>query len=171
MNSRTIVFVHKNYLKQGSSVGGIISKFKNLGFGTFSKLYNNGEISISDYASGIWGYKNSRQAKKIQNRVCRYLLSVNAKTPLSALHRDMGLTRPKYRMYLTILRFYNCLIKIKNDRLIFNKFEYDLQNISNDNWSGDLEKVNETAELSIKKVCQKFLVKIWECRKNKLLTC
>ena len=52
-------------------------------------------------------------------------------------------TRPKYRMYLNILRFYYRLIKMKNDRLTFNIFEYDLQNISNDNWSGGLENILE----------------------------
>ena len=46
-------------------------------------------------------------------------------------------------MSLNILRFYNCLIKMKNDRLTFNIFECDLKNISNDNWSGDLENILE----------------------------
>ena len=55
----------------------------------------------------------------------------------------MGWTKPKYRMYLNILRFYNHLIKMKNDRLTFNIFEYDLQNILNDNWSGNLENILE----------------------------
>ena len=35
---------------------------------------------------------------------------------------------------------------MKNDRLTYNIFEYDLQNISNDNcdnWSGDLENILE----------------------------
>ena len=130
----------------GRALGAIIAKFKtfkNIGFETFSKLYNSGVIPISDYASAIWGYRNSGHAEKIQNRACRYFLGVNAKTPLSALHGDMGWTRPKYRMYLNILRFYNRLIKMKNDRLTFSIFEYDLQNISNDNWSGDLENILE----------------------------
>ena len=46
-------------------------------------------------------------------------------------------------MYLNTLRFYNSLIKMKNDRLTFNIFEYDLQDISNDNWSGDLVNILE----------------------------
>ena len=74
-------------------MGGIISKFrtfKNIGFETFSKLCNDGVIPISDYASAIWGYKNSGHAETIQNRACRYFLGLNAKTPISALHWHMG---------------------------------------------------------------------------------
>ena len=89
------------------------------------------------------------RAEKIQNRACHYFLGVNAKTPLSALHGDMGWTRPKYRMYLNILRIYNHFSKMKNDRLTFNIFECDLQNISNDNCSGVLENIINMHEKSI----------------------
>ena len=36
---------------------------------------------------------------------------------------------------------------MKNDRLTFHIFEYDLQNISNDNWSGDLENILEDTNM------------------------
>ena len=32
-------------------------------------------------------------------------------------------------------------MKMNNNRLTYKIFEYDLQNISNDNWSGELEKI------------------------------
>ena len=33
------------------------------------------------------------------------------------------------------------MINMNNDRLTYKIFEYDLQNISNDNWSRELEKI------------------------------
>ena len=128
----------------GRALGGIISKFKtfkNIGFNTFTKLYHTGVVPINEYASGIWVFRNFRQAEKVQNRAVRYFLGVNSKTPIDFLNGETGWSRPKYRIYLNIFRFYNCLMNMNNDRLTYKIFEYDLQNISTDNWSGELEKI------------------------------
>ena len=128
----------------GRALGGIILKFKtfkNIGFNTFTKLYHTGVVPINEYASGIWGFRNFRQAEKVQNRAVRYFLGVNSKTPIDFLNGETGWSRPKYRIYLNILRFYNRLMNMNNDRLTYKIFEYDLQNISNDNSSGELEKI------------------------------
>ena len=71
----------------------------------------------------------------------RYFLGVNNRTPIDFLNGETGWSRPKYIIYLNILRFYNRLINMNNDRLTYKIFEYDLQNISSDNWSGELEKI------------------------------
>ena len=69
-----------------------------------------------------------------------YLLGVNKKTPIDFLNGETGWARPEYRIYLNILRFYNHLINMNNDKLTYKIFECDLQNISNENWSGEIEK-------------------------------
>ena len=71
----------------------------------------------------------------------RYFLGVNSKTPIDFLNGETGWSRPTYRIYLNILKFYNRLMNMNNDRLTYKIFEYDLQNISSDNWSGELEKI------------------------------
>ena len=106
----------------GQALGGIISKFKtfkNIGFNTFTKLYHTGVVPINEYASGIWGFRNFRQAEKVQNRAVRYFLGVNSKTPIDFLNGETGWSRPKYRIYLNILRFYNRLMNMNNDRLTY----------------------------------------------------
>ena len=127
----------------GWALGGIISKFKtfkNIGFNTFTKLYHTGVVPINEYESGIWGFQNFRQAEKVQNRAVRHFLGVNSRSSIDFLNGETGWSGPKYRIYLNILRFYNRLMNMNNDRLTYKIFEYDLQNISNDNWSGGLEK-------------------------------
>ena len=75
---------------------------------------------------------------------------------------------------------------MKNDRLTFNIFEYDLQNISNDNWSGGLENILEDinmhenlilgSEVDINAAKEKLLILSdleWQdslCTKTKLRT-
>jgi hypothetical protein len=77
----------------GRALGGIISKFKtsrNVGFETYSTLYNNGVIPVMDYCSGIWGYGNYDICNKIQQRAIRYYLGVHSKAPILAIEGDTG---------------------------------------------------------------------------------
>ena len=121
----------------GHALGSLISKFKPYkgnGYSTFTKLYEQGVIPITDYCSSVWGVLNPSFAEKIQNRVCRYFLGVHSKTPLHVLQGDVGWLKPKYRIYLNILKNYNRLIKMDHERLTYRIFEHDLQNITNDSW-------------------------------------
>ena len=110
-------------------------------------MYHTGVVPIIEYASGIWGFKNFKQAENVQNRAVRYFLGVNNKTPLEFLQGETGWTRPKYRIYLNMLRFYNRLVRMNHDRLTYKIFEYDLQNFSSDSWSGELENILEDLNL------------------------
>ena len=128
----------------GRALGGLISKFKthkNIGYHTFTKLFNQGITPITDYCNGIWGFKHSSFAEKVQLRAARYFMGVNAKTPIHALTGDMGWITAKQRMFENILKYYNRLINMDHSRLTYKVFENDLQNISNENWSGDVENV------------------------------
>ena len=130
----------------GRALGGLIAKFKtykNIGYDTFTKLYQMGVMPIIDYCSGIWGASNSKFAEKIQNRAYRYFLGVHAKTPIHVLTGDMGWMPVKSRMRLNILKYYNRLIKMDHNRLTYKLFENDIQNISNENWSSDLANILE----------------------------
>ena len=128
----------------GRALGGIIANFKafkNIGFSTFSKLYQSGVIPITDYCSGIWGYSQHHYANKVQNRACHYFLSVNKHAPLHAIQDDVGWISPRNRMFVNMIKYYNRLVAMDNDRLTRRLFEYDLQNINNDNWTGELQNI------------------------------
>ena len=50
----------------GRALGGIIGKFrrfKNIGFATYSKLYETCVVPIADYGSNVWGFKTLRMQK------------------------------------------------------------------------------------------------------------
>ena len=68
-------------------------------------------------------------------------MGVNSKTPIHVLTGDMGWLTTKIRIFLEIIKYYSQLIKMDHCRLTCKVFEYDLQNISNENWSGDLETI------------------------------
>ncbi len=73
----------------GRGLGAIISKFKclkNVGFNTFSKMYQVKVVPIVDYSSSVWGYANY------------------PKVPLLGLEGDMGWENCKVRYVLAIIR-------------------------------------------------------------------
>ncbi len=75
------------------ALGAIISKFKklkNVGYKTFNKMYHSQVLPITDYGSGVWGYRNSLSSNKIQLREIQYFLGVHPKKPLLTLEGDMG---------------------------------------------------------------------------------
>ena len=128
----------------GRALGSLISKFKvhkNIGYHTFTKLFDHGVKPITDYCSSIWGFANYAFPEKVQLRVAIYFMGVNLKTPIHVLTGDMGWLTTKVRIFLEIIKYYNRLIKMDHSRLTYKVFEYDLQNISNENWSGDLATI------------------------------
>ena len=74
----------------------------------------------------------------MQLRAARYFMGVNSKPPVHVLRGDMGWLTTKVRIFFEIIKYYNWLIKMDHGRLTYKVFEYDLQNISNENWPGDL---------------------------------
>ncbi len=66
----------------GRALDAIISKFKclkNVGFNTFSKMYQANVVPIVDYSSSVRGYANYDFCVKVQYRAIRYFLGVNPK--------------------------------------------------------------------------------------------
>ena len=47
-------------------------------------------MSVTDYCSGVWGFRDFNKGDMIQNRAVRYFLGVHRFTPLLAISGDMG---------------------------------------------------------------------------------
>ena len=72
----------------GRALSSIISKFKqfkNVGYHTFTKLYDTGVNSIISYGASIWGYGNDKFGQLVQNRAMRYFLGVHKNAPTHAV--------------------------------------------------------------------------------------
>ena len=127
----------------GRALGGIINKFKTLrdvGFKTFDKMYHTGVISVNNYASEIWGFKDFQCCKNVQNRAMRYYFGVHKFAPISGMQGDLGWLSARLRRFKTILSFWNKLIKMDDTRLTKHVFNYD-HNKCLRNWSSDIKYV------------------------------
>ncbi len=61
------------------------------------------DITLSKYVcstAAIWGQQEISCISAIQNRACRYFMSVSKYTPIAAVQRDMGLKTAGHRKKL-----------------------------------------------------------------------
>ena len=106
----------------GSRVlGTLINKLKALKhvtFNTYTKLYSSNVCSILDYASEIWGFVEAKACNQIQNRAIRYFLGVHKFCPIPALNGDMCWSYCQDRRFICMLRFWNRLISLNDNRFL-----------------------------------------------------
>ena len=135
----------------GRALSSIISKFKqfkNIGYHTFTKLYDTGVNSIISYGASIWGYGNDKFGQLVQNRAMRYFLGVHKKAPTHAVQADMGWISVKFQYFLCVLRFWNRFLKMQNDRLTKKVAEFQLINVNNSSWFNNLYNILESVNKS-----------------------
>ena len=130
----------------GRALSAVLSRFKSLkdvGYGSFTKMYETCVIPVADYGSSTWGYHNLHHSTKIQDRAIRYFLGVHRFTALPALHAEMGWLLPRYRKYLNMLRFWNRVINLPNDRLTKRVFTMDRDRCakSSQNWTKNIKEI------------------------------
>ena len=132
------------------ALGSLNSKFKslkNVSFNAYSKIFHSGVASILDYSSEIWGFIKAPSIDKIQNRAMRFLLGVHKFCPLPALSGDIGWLPCRYRRYISIIRYWNRLIQMNNERLTKKVFLHDYDQNSNNSWSNDVENIFDSVNL------------------------
>ena len=135
-----LTFKATSELLSGSAsraLGAIITKFKsfkNAGYKAYTKLFNTNVCSILDYCSGVWGFKEFKPCDKVQLRAQRWYLGVHNKTPLHAINGDMGWDSPLNRRHINMLRLYNRLLKMDDNRIAKKVFLWD-KGICHQNWS------------------------------------
>ena len=154
----------------GRALGAVISKFKtfkDLGYSVYSKMYNTCVIPIVDYGSGVWGKAKVSHSDLIQNKAYRYFLGVHKFTAISAMQAEMGWLSPKYRKHINMLRLWNRLIKLPNDRLTKRVFTY-IFDTETPSWCSDLKEILTELNL-LSTYLNKEVCDIDECTKS--LTC
>lgn len=132
----------------GRALGAIIAKFRSLkgiGYSSFSKMYVAGVQPILEYASGVWGYIKSKEIDYIQNRAFRYFLGVNRFSPIAGMAGDMGWISHTLGRYLCMMRLWNRLINMPNDRLTKKVFAWDREMANG--WCSEIKKVFRQLDL------------------------
>ena len=132
----------------GRALGAIYSKFKynkGLGFKTYSKMYDVGISPILDYCSGVWGFAKFEKIDTIQNRAIRLFLGVHKFAPNAAINGDMGWVYSLVRRKGEMLKLWNRLVAMENDRLTKRIFMWD-KTVSKHNWCSDVFKVMQETD-------------------------
>ena len=88
---------------------------------------------MTDYRSGVWGFKQFNKTDTVQNRAIRYFLGVHRFTPLLALNGGKVWTIGMHMRWANIVRLCNRLISMNNNRLTKCVFSMDY-NTSGKNW-------------------------------------
>ncbi len=112
------------------ALGAIINKYKKLnglGFFTYSKLYQAGVCPILDYGSEVWGVKSFPQIDTIQNKAMRVFLGVHRFAPNAAVSGDMGWVSSSTRRKTNMVRFFNRITLMPDNRLPRKIFQWDMK--------------------------------------------
>jgi hypothetical protein len=133
----------------GRALGGVINKIhsKGIGFKSFEKLFYNCVVPVLDYCSSVWGYKEYQTLDSVQNRAVRYFLGLHRFAPVAAITGDIGWLPSKFRRWINMLRYWNKLMNMDDQRLPKKVFTADY-NICQSNWSNDIKQIMISLGLS-----------------------
>jgi hypothetical protein len=130
----------------GRALGSIINKFhehKDFGFKAFVKLYHSCVVPVLDHCQSIWGFKQYQASDHVQHRAIRYFLGVHRCAPVTAISGDIGWLPCRYRRWLNMLKYWNRLQLMGDNRLTKKIFHIDYRPCQN-NWSSDIKTVMDT---------------------------
>ena len=129
----------------GRALGCIINKFRNLkdlGYDTYTKLYDNYVTSIVDYGCEIWGVNECKKCDVLHNRAIRFYLGVHKYAPKLALRADMGWVSPINKRLIKIMRFWNHILNLSEERLPRKMLGIELYEMNyKNNWCKKLERL------------------------------
>ena len=127
----------------GRALGSIINKvhgLKDFGFRSYEKLFDSCVTTILDYCASVWGYKKTQKIDNVQNRAMRYFLGVHRFTPVLAMVGDTGWIPSVYRRWQCMLRLWNRLLLMDDNRVTKQVFNMDYQKCAN-NWSTEIKTI------------------------------
>ena len=130
----------------GRALGAVRSKFKqykDIGYKTFTTMYNAGVTPITHYNASVWRFDSkNKNAELVQNKAIRYVLGVHNSTPIPALVGEMGWLPSKYSKYICMLQLWNHLVVMSNDRLTKHVFNIDYNQTENhNNWCCEIREI------------------------------
>ena len=135
--------------KAGSrALGQLIRKTKStydLGFGSFTKLYETTVAPVLDYAVGAWismgCYNVCKKIDQIQNSAPRFFCGVPRTAPVAGFTGDSGWTPRVVRRDLEVLHMYNQIVKMEECRLTKQIYELDKAKLNQHSWSRNVKEI------------------------------
>ena len=127
----------------GRALGSVISKFKymkDMGFQTYSTLFETCINPILNYGSEIWGVNDYQCCDRIETRALKFYLGLHRYASNVAVIGECGWINTKYHRWLNICRFWNRLVTTDKSRLVYKLFLYD-KDLCKNNWSCDIKVI------------------------------
>ena len=130
------------------SLGQMINKTRNnydLGYHSYTKLYNCTVVPILDYSIGAWGTgakgNPHKKLDQVQNRAMRYFCGVPRSTPLAGLIGDMGWSPGVVRRDVESLRMYNQLVRMNKTCITRQIFDSECEQCLNNGWASNVRNI------------------------------
>jgi len=126
MNASTLTYDLS--IRGSKALGSLLAHFyanNGMGFSTFKTLYEVCIAKVCDYSAGVWGCGTFPKLDSVHSRALRCYLGVHKYAPLAALEAEMGFNSPPVRRKLEMVRFWNHLINLSNNRLPRKIFEVE----------------------------------------------
>ena len=95
----------------------INKEFKDIGFNTYTTLFNSGVLPILDYCCPVWSHIKTSKIEQVQHRAMQVYMGLNRFAPLLGIYGDMGWLPTKYRQILKNIRYWNRLLKMNYNRI------------------------------------------------------
>ena len=110
----------------GRALGAVIAKYKkleNMGFDTYTKLFESGVIPVINYGTEVLGYLKNMKSDSIQTKAIKIFLGVHRFASNDAVQGDMGWLPNHLKRKLNVLRYWNRLIDMDTTRLTRKVFD------------------------------------------------
>ena len=118
---------------------------KDLGYLTYSQLYDACVSPIVNYAAGVWGFKERRISDAVQNRAIHCFLGIPKYVPSLAAQGDMGWIPGTIRRKCDMFRVWNRFVNINK----INKKVFLWSKVQNSSWAAEINAVFEDVFFSI----------------------
>ena len=140
---------HCNTLAESSTraLGAIISKLRsvgNMGYQTFSKCVESCVYPVMEYGAEVWGGIKDAPTDLTQMKAIRAFLGVHKFAPNLAIIGDMGWCPAYIRRKISLLRYWNRLVKLDNDRM--TKKILNAEYSEGGQWCKDVKQILEVIE-------------------------
>lgn len=113
------------------ALGSTLSKFRyndDITYEAYTKLFECNVNPVTDYGAEIWGFRKESNTDQVQLKAIRNFLGVHKHAPNLAILSDMGWIPSPIRRKVCLLRYWNRLIKLDDDRLTKHVFNSDYDN-------------------------------------------
>ena len=125
------------------ALGSLINKLKQnngLYYKTYTTLYDKCICTISDYCSGVWGFKDYNHPNNLHHRAIRAFLGVHRYASTVVLNGDMGWIPPNIRRKLNMIRLWYRLEKLPDTRLTKTIYLWD-KTVTGHTWYNEIKKI------------------------------